>query len=155
AVGGNSHGSGQPIRITAHTFDPEADGSENEETARLAVDGNPSTLWHTDHYKRRDLGGLKSGVGLVFTAASAAKLHALQLISPTRGWRARVYVASAPASSLAGWGQPVATVSGTTGSVNADLAGGQGAAVLLWITDLGDGARGAFMFELAEAKLSS
>lgn len=61
---------GQGAQITvqsADDFDPLADPpEENPETARLAIDGDPATAWHTQTYLQ-DLGpkGLKTGVGLL------------------------------------------------------------------------------------------
>ncbi|GGL01436.1 hypothetical protein Sme01_41620 [Sphaerisporangium melleum] len=47
-------------------FDPlGSDHSEHPEIANLAIDGKPSTEWHTDKYNSADLGGLKKGVGLL------------------------------------------------------------------------------------------
>ncbi|WP_327048692.1 protein kinase family protein [Microbispora sp. NBC_01189] len=51
--------------VSATGFDPLGDGSEKPEIAGLAVDGKPSTEWHTDSYLGADLGGLKDGVGLI------------------------------------------------------------------------------------------
>src|SRR5205807_2223331 len=61
----------------------------------------------------------------------------LHVVSPTKGWSAQVYVASAPGAVLADWGQPVAQQTGINGEVTFDLGGRTGAAVLLWLTDPG------------------
>ncbi|MGW4640843.1 protein kinase family protein [Sphaerisporangium sp. NPDC004334] len=51
---------------SANGFDPlGSDRSEHPEWAPLAIDGKPSTEWHTDKYNSADLGGLKKGVGLL------------------------------------------------------------------------------------------
>ena len=58
----------EPVQVSAaHDFDPEGNPpSENPEQAPLAIDGNPATVWQTSTYRGRpDLGGLKSGVGLL------------------------------------------------------------------------------------------
>ncbi|MEV7966066.1 protein kinase family protein [Sphaerisporangium sp. NPDC088356] len=50
----------------ADGFDPlGSDHTEHPELARLAIDGKPSTEWHTDKYESAELGGLKKGVGLI------------------------------------------------------------------------------------------
>ncbi|GAA3788809.1 hypothetical protein GCM10022226_04330 [Sphaerisporangium flaviroseum] len=50
----------------ADGFDPlGSDRSEHPDLARLAVDGKPSTEWHTDKYESPQLGRLKEGVGLI------------------------------------------------------------------------------------------
>lgn len=121
----------------ATSFDPPSQGGDDEENdgdLGALTDGDPSTQWRTDLYGTPDLGGLKPGVGVVVSLAQVRALRALQLDSPTAGWTAEVYVADEPAPTLEGWGSPVATVSGG-GEVQ--LAGAEGRAVLVWITDLG------------------
>ncbi|MFC4588037.1 protein kinase family protein [Sphaerisporangium corydalis] len=63
--------SAQPKIVTvkparADGFDPlGSDRSEHPEWARLAIDGKPSTEWHTDKYETAQFGRLKDGVGLI------------------------------------------------------------------------------------------
>lgn len=156
AVRPGTDSSGQAVTIAdAHSFDPEgSDRTENEARTRLAVDGDQATSWTTDTYKRRELGGLKNGVGLVLTAAATAEFRELRITSPTRGWRAEVFVSDDDPSTLAGWGEPVDQVVGTAQTVIAKLGGREGRAVLLWVTDLGDCARGCKL-ELTEAQLTA
>ena len=57
-----------PVQIAAVSdFDPEADpAEENPDLAPLAADGKPGTAWETLTYRGNpELGGLKSGVGLL------------------------------------------------------------------------------------------
>ena len=61
--------------------------------------------------------------------------------SPTHGWAAQVYVANQRSSALPGWGQPVDTQQDIDGNAVFKLHGRSGAAVLLWITDLGTDAK--------------
>jgi hypothetical protein len=127
-----------PVRIASATsFDPETDGKENEDRVRNAIDGDQGTSWNTDRYSGPNFGNLKKGVGLVFTLAGPAKLTQLKAFSPVEGWSAAVYVAERPASSLEGWGEPVAQQSDIAGDVTFDLGGRTGGAVLLWITNPG------------------
>ncbi|GIH64976.1 protein kinase family protein [Microbispora siamensis] len=52
--------------VSATGFDPlGSDRAEKPEIAPLAIDGKPSTDWHTDSYSSADLGRLKDGVGLI------------------------------------------------------------------------------------------
>ncbi|MFC0864438.1 protein kinase family protein [Sphaerimonospora cavernae] len=52
--------------VSATGFDPLGDDKvENPDLAPLAVDGKPSTEWHTTSYNSADLGRLKDGVGLI------------------------------------------------------------------------------------------
>ncbi len=130
-----------PLSVTATTsFDPQGDdGEENESTAALAIDDDPATAWVTSTYNSADFGGLKDGVGLVLTLDRAAALASLTVTSGTPGWTADVYVAAAPASDLAGWGQPVATGQAMGAETTVDLGGADGAAVLIWVTGLPEG----------------
>ncbi|MEA3020851.1 MAG: eukaryotic-like serine/threonine-protein kinase [Actinomycetota bacterium] len=135
-------------------FDPFADGGEHDEIAALAADGNPATSWHTSRYDTPKLGGLKPGVGLVLPLAQAATLARLEIDSPTRGWSAQIYVTDHAPSDLAGWGRPVASRDGISGTTSFDLHATKGSAVLVWLTDLGDGSVGdRYSAAIAEVRL--
>ena len=134
----NFQGPVTPLRVTAKSFDPQANPStENENEARLAVDGNASTAWKTDHYHSAAFGNLKDGVGLILQAEGNNEIDSLTLASPTRGWTVEVYVAEQPAAALAGWGRPLKSVKVQDASTTLTLNGAHGGAVLVWITDLG------------------
>ena len=70
--------------------------------------------------------------------------HELIINSPTNGWSASFYVAGSDPGSLEGWGEPVETLEGIEAGtdVTVDLGGANGGAVLIWITDQGDGSGG-------------
>jgi hypothetical protein len=121
------------------SFDPQGSGGEHDEELPRLIDDDPATAWTTEEYNSSDLGGLKDGVGVVLTLDRASELATLEVGSPTQGWSASVYVAERPADDLAGWGQAVDEQSGIDGDASFDLAGASGGAVLLWITDLGEG----------------
>ena len=129
-------------------YDPLGDGSEHDDEAPLAADGNPATVWTTSSYSRADLGGLKPGVGLVVRLASSdTDLRRIEVQSPAPGWNAEIYVAAAASPEFpGGWGEPVATLTGAQELVTADFAAGtRGGAVLVWLTSLprdGGGFRG-------------
>ena len=144
--------SGSSVSVTAASaFDPFGAGGEHDDELPLLIDDDPATAWTTEEYRRRDLGGLKPGVGVVLTLAEPADVQALAITSPTRGWAAAVYLADTPRPDLASWGQPVATETAIPGDVTFDLAGRRAGAVLLWITDLGDGSRGEFTTAITSA----
>ncbi len=71
--------SGTALRPTAiDSFDPDspdADKTEKPGEVNNAVDGNPSTVWHTEGYRTAKFGGYKPGVGL--------RLNFARPISPT------------------------------------------------------------------------
>jgi len=149
-VGRNLFGSGgerdgtagaeRPVNVTrVAAFDPQGSGGEHDEELPRLIDSDPATAWTTEEYNSSDLGGLKDGVGVVLTLDRARELTTLEVASPTQGWSASVYVAERPADDLAGWGQALDEQSGIDGDASFDLAGASGGAVLLWITDLGEG----------------
>jgi serine/threonine protein kinase len=124
----------QPLAITgARSFDPPpGDGDEHDETVDNLVDDRADTLWSTEQYQSSTF-GTKRGVGVVLTLASADDLGSIVVESPTSGWKASIYVADTAKASLAEWGEAAATLNGAgTASL-----GRRGAAVLVWITDLG------------------
>ncbi len=134
----------EPLPIAAaSSFDPQGDdGRESDKELPFLVDPDPASAWTTVRYNSRDLGGLKEGVGVILELDAASELDSLAVTSPTRDWAAEVYVAEEVASALSGWGPPVATAQNIGGDARFDLDGARGAAVLLWITDLGDGSVG-------------
>ncbi|MDQ6726494.1 MAG: protein kinase [Actinomycetota bacterium] len=125
-------------RPTPSAFDPAGDGQEHDSDLGLLVDGDPATAWSTEQYSSR-LSQLKPGVGVAFQLDSSYKLGHMRVTSATQGWSAQVFVADAPKSTIQAWGQPVATNNDVGGGdTTFDLGGRSGAAVLLWITDLGN-----------------
>jgi hypothetical protein len=67
-------------------YDPEADGHENDNLVRLAVDGDPATFWRTEHYKRF----FKKGVGLVLDAGRRLGLSRVVVRTDLRGSSAQI-----------------------------------------------------------------
>ncbi len=79
---------GPPVRVVAaQDFDPEGDGKENHREVGRAIDGDPTTAWRTLTYRGNpQLGGLKSGVGLVLDLGSdqqVGSVHVTLVGSPT------------------------------------------------------------------------
>ncbi len=130
-----------PRVVAVSTFDPEGTGvpGENDADVALTVDGDPTTSWTTEGYDSRDLGGLKAGVGVVIELDQEVAVDVVTIESPTQGWAAELYLANEVPDSRAGWGSALVTQSGINGSLRAELGGTSARAVLMWITDLGDG----------------
>ena len=128
----------RPVVDGVRAFDPEADGRENDSQLPRLVDGNPTTTWSSEDYNLRPVfGNLKKGVGVVLELDRPVRLERLRVRTSSRAWAAQVYVAAQPASTLAGWGQPVARASAVQGDLELDLDGKSGGAVLVWFTDPG------------------
>jgi serine/threonine-protein kinase len=139
----------------AVAFDPPpGDGSENDADARNVKDLDPATFWQTQGYNDPAI-KIKPGVGLYVTLAQATKLKTLKITSPTSGWAVQIYVADSPKSDLASWGAPVAQNDNISpGTVTLDLGGHQGAAVLIWITNVGTSPDDAGRFHTQIAEVS-
>jgi len=126
--GGAEKGSGKPVAISSATdYDPEGDGEEVGSKIGLAVDGDPTgTAWETEHYDSETFAGTKTGpdpgVGIYVTTKSAATAAKMTVRTPTPGWDAEVFAAtSGPPSDIAGWGQPVGSVTDASGIAEIDL----------------------------------
>jgi eukaryotic-like serine/threonine-protein kinase len=131
---------GQVLTISGTAaFSPPPAGGGHENDAKLALlhDGSLTTFWSTQEYASRQFGNLKPGVGVVLELDGPHALRDLTIVSPSRQWSAEVFVADRSAPDLSGWGTPAGrlTVTSTTSTVG--LGHATGAAVLLWITDLG------------------
>jgi hypothetical protein len=125
--------------LAAKDFDPPpGDGNEHPYEVQNAIDHDRNTSWSTETYAGGNLAS-KQGVGLYVTAAAPVAARALEVRSPTPGWRAEVYAArTAPASTLAGWGKPIATIQGATkATVKLNTPPGQRfRSYLIWIVKL-------------------
>lgn len=126
---------------TTRSFDP-ADrngGLENDSTTRNAVDADQLTSWNTEAYPSRTFGSGRTGVGLIIRLAENTPLTTISIDSPSKGWSVAVHVSDGSPTTLADWGPAVATATDIRGDITLDLGGIEGDAILLWITDLGDG----------------
>jgi hypothetical protein len=129
--------------VGGHSFNPlspdDPTKHENENLVPKLYDGDPATAWSTLQYTTRAFGNLKSGTGVYIQLDRSRTLHQLTVTSGVRGWAFRVYVAGQPAGDLAGWGNPAAgPITVTADVTQVDLHSAKGAAVLVWITQLGD-----------------
>ncbi|MBK5218840.1 MAG: serine/threonine protein kinase [Thermoleophilia bacterium] len=113
--GGALKGKGKTIAIESATdFDPQGDGKEDPEAISLAVDGNFSTAWTSEHYDDETFAGTKTGpnegVGLYVAAESAATPNEM-VIRGAPGYDAQIYAATSEApEELSEWGEPVGQV---------------------------------------------
>lgn len=131
-----------PLLLESITdFDPAGDDRiEHPERLIFINDGDPTTGWSTARYRTRDFGGLKDGVGLIVVlyGDEPHSVERLVIDSPTVGWSFELYASSERNRTLIDWGSPVATAQGITGSAALDIPAAEAAALLVWITDLGD-----------------
>jgi putative peptidoglycan lipid II flippase len=122
---------------------PPGDGQEHPEEAAQAADGDVGTVWRTEHYTSPDLGGIKSGVGLIFDLGAPRDIRQLTLETPLPGWTFQVHGAddAAALADPAALGAPFADEGGETSFVAETTTVRrfpEAAAryVLVWITQL-------------------
>jgi eukaryotic-like serine/threonine-protein kinase len=132
ATGGGS--GGKAVHLSgANGYDPQGDGSEHNESASLATDGQASTYWQTEHYGSSSFGGLKNGVGLVVDAGTSRKLTKLTVTSDTPGFTAKIesgQSSSGPFSTTVSSAQ-------TVGSRTVfSISGAAARYYVIWITQL-------------------
>ena len=136
-------------------YDPQgADRAENPNQAPLAVDGDPSTAWRTDHYSTADFGRLKDGVGLWLDLGTPVELGRVVIRSPFSGWSFQLEAGtldrlSAPLASSAGQTTFSASTSGRT-AITIEPVRTSG--ILVWITGLAP-EQGRFAAAIAEVSL--
>lgn len=142
---------GVPTIATAITIDPSDDDGEHEEDVAKAYDGDPSTFWYTQTYKRDDFAGFKEGVGYAITLAAPANVKTVTLHSNMSGGHVEVRAtdATAPTSgpvlaSGAFGPETVLTLDPATDTQS----------LVLWITQLPAAPEGGFRVELTEISLS-
>jgi serine/threonine-protein kinase len=131
---GGGGGTIGPIHLVAsNAYDPEGDGQENDELVANATDGNPSTDWHTEHYRSTAFGNLKSGVGLVLDAGSPVRPTQLTLESSTPGFQADIKAGGSSNGPFDTVSSTMEVGSRTTFQVSVDPARRY---FLVWITSL-------------------
>ncbi len=158
---------GPPAIASVRSFDPQGDQSENESLVGAAIDGDESTAWSTETYRRPNFGNLKSGVGLIVELAGPSEIAHLGLVTTSTDWRVEVYVFDEPVGDASTWGPPVGSAQHQGSDrvsieLRAEGPDGRpiGRYVLLWITDHGvspgigsDTGEPIRRFELAELSL--
>ena len=125
--------------VSVQDYDPEGDGHESHNQVAAIFDNNPATVWSTELYQDRDVGGLKSGVGLVLDLGSPKTVRNVEVVTANgdADWSAQVYASDSVPETLSGWGAP--RFSGQTLSADAQLGltpPARARNVLIWITNL-------------------
>ncbi|MUL41231.1 hypothetical protein FZ103_08565 [Streptomonospora sp. PA3] len=148
---GNGPGNGDAADLTAlrpqsaDGFDPLGDdGQEHNDIAMQAIDGQATTAWNTQGYESSDLGGLKSGVGLMVDLGRSAEVHSVSLNLGEGPHDLEILVGdSTDPAELGAGGSPAAVKSGVQGEVEIELSEpAKGRYVVVWFTSLPqDGAR--------------
>jgi hypothetical protein len=114
-------------------YDPEGDGHENDDLAPLAVDGDPTTFWKTEHYTH---GFFKKGVGLVLDAGRRRALSRVVVSTDESGSSAQIELGDDPTGPF----DAVSPDRPLTGRTSFTLSrGAAGRYVVVWITALPEG----------------
>ena len=124
--------------LGADDFDPLGDGVEHPELIDNLLDEDPETIWYSETYANRSMGGLKDGVGVVIELRKPYELQRVSIETANTGWSGEIFVADSPQSALGAWGASVGSITSSQGNATVDLTGLTGGAVLVWFTDLGD-----------------
>ena len=139
---------------SALTFDPPpGDGSENDDQAPNAIDGDAATFWETENY-RSDPVLSKGGVGLVLALPARERVAAVELRTGAPGFTAGIYTSpdAAPPQTLAAWQAGAAPRPIAKTSQRIALAKPVRARyILVWITRLAPAEGAGFSAQIAEA----
>ncbi|MGV8907800.1 MAG: murein biosynthesis integral membrane protein MurJ [Propionicimonas sp.] len=143
----------------ATDFDPKADGgggAENPKEAKLAVDGDPKTVWRTERYRGLPtLGGLKPGVGIVLDLGSVRQVGSVEVLLAGESTSVEVRVPkatsdAAPTKSIDQWTRLVGT-DDAAGKVPLALPAPQDTRYLLvYLTSLAPAGNNYFRSGIAE-----
>jgi hypothetical protein len=151
--------SASPIRgVGGSAYDPLGDGGEHDEDAPNAVDGNTASTWETDRYRTAQLGGLKTGVGLVLSLEAPKQARDLSLTLTAAGADFTVYGSAEDTvpdtlGDGTGWRQ-IGGREDADERLTVKLSGGPQQHYLIWFTNLPqDG--GGYRIGIAEAVLRS
>jgi hypothetical protein len=125
---------------------------DNSDLARLAIDGNPATAWHTDWYATARFGNLYPGTGLLVDMGRPVTITAAVVtLGRARGasFQLRIGAAPAPASL-----RPAARAAGAGGVVRLRLTRpSRGRYVLIWFTRLPPDPAGTFQASVYSLQL--
>jgi hypothetical protein len=140
--------------VSVQDYDPAGDGHESPDEVAFVHDGNEATVWSTEDYFDRDVGGRKPGVGLVIGLGSAKLVDRVEVDSPDHDWSGAVYTSDTVPTELAGWGAPKAIGSNLPDRARLLLQPPTRASnVLLWITNLPPSSSGTFKLRIGEVRV--
>jgi len=137
---------------SATAFGPAGGPGDNSDLARLAIDGNPATAWHTDWYATAQFGNLYPGTGLLVDMGRPVTITAARItLGPARGAGLQLRVGAAPALARL---RPVAHAANADGVVRLQLTPpAHGRYVLIWFTSLPPDPAGTFQAKVYSLQL--
>jgi eukaryotic-like serine/threonine-protein kinase len=128
----------EPIRLAGiGAYDPPpGDDAEHDDEARLATDGDPSSLWPTERYTS-NLSDLKSGVGLVLEAPREVEPETISVTTNTPGFEAEIQTGDSREGPFETVSQSKTVEATTTYELNDASA----RYFVVWITEIPAGTR--------------
>jgi len=147
-----SESPGEPIAILQATgFDPEGDSKERNSEAPRVYDGKTSTAWTSEGYASSNLGGLKTGVGVLLDLGQPARVKEVVLTLPDVS---DVQVFLTDSDSLDG-ATEIGSSQGKKGQITLKATNTQaaGSKVIVWFTKVSQVSDGRFRATLAEVTL--
>ncbi len=137
---------------SVHDFDPQGDGQEDPAHVADAVDGDPTTVWQTDHYQgNAHFGGLKQGVGLLLDLGSVREVSTVRIRLTTPGAAVEVHAGDSPRVDPA---TPALAGSDQAGQdLTLHVPTHHARYWLVWLTALPPDGRGGFAEGIAEISL--
>ncbi|MFZ0380392.1 MAG: protein kinase, partial [Solirubrobacteraceae bacterium] len=152
----------QPCQNCAHDYNPDAltgPKTQNPQDDELAIDGNTSTAWVTEHYYSGSL--QKPGVGLYVDMGHSLPVTNMWVYTQTPGWRGQIWGENAPVdpevfnTGPGGWTE-LAQVSSVLKKqrITLNTAGKSYRYYLVWITALPPGNNYAAINEIALYQLT-
>jgi hypothetical protein len=152
ATASPSESAGEPIAILQATgFDPEGDSKERNSEAPRVYDGKTSTAWTSEGYASSNLGGLKTGVGVLLDLGQPARVKEVVLTLPDVS---DVQVFLTDSDSIDG-ATEIGSSQGKKGQITLKATNTQaaGSKVIVWFTKVSQVSDGRFRATLAEVTL--
>jgi len=146
----------------ATSYNPFGTGPEDRDQLQNLVDNDPNTTWSTEQYYGGTLkkaGG--TGLGVFLDASPGVAAKAMEILTPTPGFSAQVYVSDNVNLSLPYGDSTSLTARGWQGPAGVDSSVDSGAKIrlrtdghayryyLLWITTLPPGSQSATIAEIS------
>lgn len=137
------------VIVGATGYDPEGDGTENNDLGARVFDEDPNTAWQSEGYQGPKFGGLKSGVGLVVDLGQDVTPSSVTLTLPNPS-SVDLYLGTEPDRAGA---NRIGTVNQQHGVVTVPVTdGATGRYVIVWFTDaplVSDGRYRAMLSEIS------
>ncbi|MBT8239836.1 MAG: serine/threonine protein kinase [Acidimicrobiia bacterium] len=125
---------GPPVIAVGQAVDPLGDDTENDDMAGNAIDGDRSTAWKTETYRRSGFSDVKPGVGYLVSLEGPSVLTRMTIISPTVGWSASIFAGDSPQPEPDGWPNGPYVLERIEGNGVVNFDGVTGSHILVWIT---------------------